>query len=303
MKAPKRLSQDAPAWIQLSVTVHRDAVDAVCEAMTATGASAATIEDGGDQPVFDIGQEDAVLWDRAQVTGLYPADSDAERVIGKIARRCGLTAVPPHRVTPVPDRDWERAWMERFQPIPFGERLWVVPSWIEPPDPLATNIVIDPGLAFGTGTHATTSMCLEWLAAHPPLGLEVVDYGCGSGILAIAAARLGAARVRAVDIDTRAIDVAADNAARNRVADVVRCGLPSLADGDGADLVMANILARPLIELADRISATVRPAGTLLLTGITHAQSAEVAAAYAPAFRFDAIRRGEWLLLAGARYT
>jgi ribosomal protein L11 methyltransferase len=244
-----------------------------------------------------------VLWDRALVTGLYPAGTETERVLDEIARRCGMAALPPHRATPLPDRDWERAWMERFQPIPFGERLWVVPSWIEPPDPQATNIVIDPGLAFGTGTHATTSMCLEWLAAHSPSGLEVIDYGCGSGILAIAAARLGAARVRAVDIDMRAIDVAADNAARNNVAEIVRCGPPSLADGEPADLVIANILARPLIELAGRISAIVRPAGTLLLTGITHAQRAEVAAAYAPAFRFDSVGRGEWLLLAGARAT
>jgi len=294
----------ATGWLQLMITVPRGAVDAVCEAMSATGASAATIEDGGDQPVFDTGQEHAVLWDTVRVTGLYPAHTPVDGTVIEIARRSALPATPPYDSQPVPDRDWERAWMGRFRPMRFGAGLWVVPSWHQPPDPQATNIVIDPGLAFGTGTHDTTAMCLEWLARHAPVGLDVIDYGCGSGILAIAAARLGAARVRAVDIDTRAVQVTADNAARNGVADVVQSGAPSLLDGGrGADLVMANILARPLIDLAARITAAVRPGGALLLTGINESQGGDVGRAYVPEFRFERVHRGDWLLLAGRRHA
>jgi ribosomal protein L11 methyltransferase len=198
------------------------------------------------------------------------------------------------------DQDWSETWRRDFHAMQFGSRLWVCPAHESPPDPNAVVVDMDPGLAFGTGTHATTAMCLEWLDVHPPEGLRVIDYGCGSGILAIAACKLGARDVTAVDIDPQAIQATQENARRNVVA--LRAVLPGELDAAPADLLLANILANPLIELAGVLKGLVKPGGCIVMTGILAEQAEAVMTAYHCSFVFDEpVRRDEWVLLVGRR--
>jgi len=186
----------------------------------------------------------------------------------------------------------------------FGANLWVVPSWLTPPEPDAANIILDPGMAFGTGTHATTAMCLEWLAAHPPRNLEVIDYGCGSGILAIAALKLGAAHALATDTDPQALTVSHENAERNQVTGRLALYLPdALPAQASADVLLANILAGPLVQLAPRLTALVRPGGRLILSGLLASQVAEVETAYATHFVFERRVHDGWAMLAAQKIT
>ena len=184
----------------------------------------------------------------------------------------------------------------------FGANLWVVPSWLTPPEPDAANVVLDPGMAFGTGTHATTAMCLEWLATHPPRDLEVIDYGCGSGILAIAALKLGAAHALGIDTDPQALTVSYENAERNQVIEQLVLCLPDAAPArSSADVLLANILAGPLVQLASRLTALVRPGGTLILSGLLANQAEEVEAAYAAHFAMERRVRDGWAMLVGRK--
>ncbi|MFQ5645052.1 MAG: 50S ribosomal protein L11 methyltransferase, partial [Thiogranum sp.] len=201
------------------------------------------------------------------------------------------------------DQDWERLWLERFQPMKFGERLWICPDGQRPPqDDAAILIDLDPGLAFGTGTHATTALCLEWLDRHAPRQQSVLDYGCGSGILAVAALKLGAAQVWGVDIDRQALWASGENAERNGVRAGLRTGLPGELPDQVFDLLLANILANPLIELAPRLAGLVRPDGWLVLSGILSAQADAVRAAYAPWFSLSGpVERDGWVRLHGKR--
>ncbi|MEW6692942.1 MAG: 50S ribosomal protein L11 methyltransferase, partial [Pseudomonadota bacterium] len=204
----------------------------------------------------------------------------------------------------VEDQDWERAWMDQFQPLRFGEKLWIVPSWIEAPDAEAVNILLDPGLAFGTGTHPTTALCLEWLDGADMAGKTVLDYGCGSGILAIAALKLGATDAWGIDIDPQALTATRDNAARNGIeASRLHTGLPGALPKDALfDVLLANILMGPLIELAPTLTGHVRPGGRLVLSGLLGEQAEEVMAAYAADFDFDppALKEG-WARLTALR--
>jgi ribosomal protein L11 methyltransferase len=260
-----------------------------------------SLEDAGDEPLFDTLQPEPPLWQVTRVTGLFPEGADAQEVATALARELHLPSPPELESDVLADQDWERAWMDRYVPLAFGHGLWIVPSWLAPPEPAAINIILDPGLAFGTGTHATTALCLEWLAAHPPRGLDVIDYGCGSGILAIAALKLGAHHALGTDIDPKALAVSRENAERNGVADRLALCLPAdLPAKTHAPLVIANILAAPLIGLAAEISALPAADGTLLLSGLLTEQGDEVVAHY-PGWRFERVARDGWLLLAGRR--
>jgi ribosomal protein L11 methyltransferase len=270
------------------------------DALFDLGARSVTLEDAADDPVLEPAPGATPLWPTVVVKALFDASADAGGIAAALAGR--LPGAPTPRVEVVADRAWEREWLRDFRPMRFGRRLWVCPGGMPAGDAEAIRIELDPGLAFGSGTHPTTALCLEWLDAQPLAGASVVDYGCGSGILAIAAARLGARRVRAVDIDPQALIATVENAARNGVADAIEATSdPTLAPAD-ADVLVANILAGPLVELAPHFAAAVAPAGRIALSGLLKEQADAVTAAYRPCFHIDPAReRAGWVLLGGHR--
>jgi ribosomal protein L11 methyltransferase len=293
---------------QLAVIVElpeRDA-DAFGDALLEAGALAVSVEDAdagtaAEQPIFgEPGTAPEAGWSRNVLRALVDADADPGALVAAAAAALGERAPPPFRVEAVPETDWVRATQAQFEPIRISTRLWIVPSWHTPPDPHALNIVLDPGLAFGTGSHPTTRLCLQWLEANVRGGESVLDYGCGSGILAIAAAKLGATDVAGIDIDHDALRAAQANAAVNEVSARfagARAPLPA-----PADLVVANILASPLKVLAPLLAAQTRPGGRIVLAGLLDAQAEEIATVYAPWFDMNVFDHAEgWAALEGTR--
>lgn len=287
-------------WRQISLTTPRENAEAVEDLLLQLGAVSVTLEDAADAPVLEPLPGETPLWPEVQVLGLFEETTDPARVDALLGER-GLRG---GRWMEVQDQDWERAWMDQFQPQRFGRRLWIVPSWLEAPHAEAVNILLDPGLAFGTGNHPTTALCLEWLDGAELQGKTVLDFGCGSGILAIAALKLGAIEALGVDIDPQALLATRDNAARNgieaaRLATMLPEDLPLERP---FDVLVANILMGPLIELAPRLTGHVRPGGELVLSGLLAAQAEEVMGAYAAGFDFDPPRiRDGWARLSGRR--
>ncbi len=294
-------------WTQLVFISTADQADALSERLEETAAAAITLQDAADQALFDVGQEAIELWDQTRVIALYDDKIDLDHVLRQLK---STGNIPPHEIVPLKEQDWERAWMSRFKPINFADRIWVCPSWETPPDPTAINLILDPGMAFGTGTHETTAMCLAWLAQNTTDLTDqcVIDYGCGSGILAIAAAKLGAQPVYAVDIEEQALISTAENAKTNAVRE------PLLIDGPDAfltrwnaadhlaDILIANILANPLIMLAPQLASYVKPAGRLILSGILREQTDMILNAYSEWFTFsEPLFENEWVLLAAIR--
>ena len=294
------------AWRALVVEIDAAAADALTDALLAHGAASASVEDAlagtpDEQPVFDEPNAgSAGTWARARIRALVAADADAGAVLAAAASDAGLSAAPRFAVEEVGDTDWVRASQAQFEPIRISARLWIVPSWHAAPDPGALNIELDPGLAFGTGSHPTTRLCLHWLEAHVRPDSSVLDYGCGSGILAIAALKLGARAAVGVDVDPAAVAAARGNAARNAVpAHFVGS---DVALAPPADLVVANILANPLIVLAPVLAAQCRPGGRIALAGILAPQSDAVAAAYAQWFAMAHYAADDgWVCLEGVR--
>ncbi|MEE4145498.1 MAG: 50S ribosomal protein L11 methyltransferase [Halieaceae bacterium] len=290
-------------WLQLRLDTRPDQVETLEQLMLATGAVAVTMEDNADQPVLEPGVGETPLWGQTRLTGLYPADTAMAEVLAGFPAH--LLREANQRVEILEDKDWEREWMQHYRPMPFGRRLWVCPSWLEPPDPDAVNLLLDPGLAFGTGTHPTTALCLGELDGMALDRASVVDYGCGSGILAVAALRLGAVRALGVDNDPQALVATRDNAGRNGVAvAALEVALPGAYDRESwsrsADLVIANILAGPLVELADTLLDFLKPGGTLLLSGLLQTQAGALCEHYAG--RVDLVVAGEregWVCLRG----
>jgi ribosomal protein L11 methyltransferase len=290
-------------WTEVWISVPRDESGAAEAALEALGALAITLEDDADQPVLEPGPGQTPLWPTVQMRGLFEDGVERAHIVA------GLQELPAARrpgnlhFRAVGDRDWTRAWMDRFRPMRFGERLWIVPGGMAPPDdPEAVAVRLDPGLAFGTGTHPTTALCLEWLDGQDVRGWHVVDYGCGSGILGIAAALEGAARVDAVDNDPQALTATRENAARNDVAARVHTFAPEAFDGAGADLVLANILAGPLVELAPRLLRILRPGGKLVLSGLLEEQAPMLVDAYREGLAdIHHARLDGWVRLDGVR--
>ena len=271
-------------WLQLRLDTDPAAAESLEDLMLTTGAVAVTLEDNADQPVLEPGVGETPLWQHIRLTGLYRADADMETVLDAFPSRLLLHA--NHRVEILEDKDWEREWMQHYRPMQFGTRLWVCPSWLEPPEPDAVNLLLDPGLAFGTGTHPTTDLCLCELDAMELAGVTAVDYGCGSGILAVAALKLGAALALGVDNDPQALVASLDNAQRNGLAaQRLPVALPEdvvLAEWQHrAEVVIANILAGPLMQLSDTLLQFLRPGGTLLLSGLLQTQADELCQHYA----------------------
>jgi len=296
------------AWRSLIVEVEASAVDALTEALLGVGALATSAEDALagtplEQPVFDepggAGQ-DPGRWTRTRITALVPATADPEVLLAIAAEQAGLSTRPPFTIEPVADRDWVQQSQSQFEPIRISARLWITPSWHEPPDPTAINVVLDPGRAFGSGSHPTTQLCLRWLERHVFAGARVLDYGCGSGILAVAAMKLGAGAAVGVDVDPDALAAARENASRNHVAVTWRAADMPL--DFRADLVLANILAHPLKLLAPLLANHCRRGGRIVLAGVLEAQADEVAASYAPWFDMSRFDVGEgWVAIDGVR--
>ena len=298
------MSSDA-AWQELHFTARKDQVEALEEWLFERGALSVTLEDQADQPLLEPGPGETPLWDAVRVVALFGGEQDLSPTLNAVP--VDLATGVPSASEPVADREWTRVWEDQFHPLQMGERLWICPSWTPPPDPDAVNIMLDPGLAFGTGTHPTTAMCLRALDGGIDPGMRVVDYGCGSGILGIAAARLGAIAVLAVDNDPQAITATRDNAARNQVPDTC---LSTVLTGDvvidawaeSAEWVVANILAGPLVSLAPQLTALMAPGGRLLLAGLLADQANEVIEAYAPTVGLKVVdQQDDWVLLAGTR--
>lgn len=293
-------------WIQLQIPADPDNADQLEDLLMEMGSDAVSMEDAADQPLYEPDPGTTPLWSRTTVTGLFESGRDIERLCADIRdawHQQTQQALPEIEVTLVEDKDWERAWMDDFQPLRFGERLWIVPSWHDAPDPDAANLMLDPGLAFGTGTHPTTALCLEWLDGQDAHGKQVIDYGCGSGILGLAALLLGADHVIGVDTDPQALEASRENARRNGVDDSkLDLFLPDDEPEAKADIMLANILAQPLIGLAPHLASRTRPGGDLVLSGILSSQARDVMAAYEPWFVMDEPeQREEWIRLTGRR--
>lgn len=293
------------SWLSVCLEVEEGLVEPLSEALLEAGAVSVDVTDAeagssGEQPLFgEPGAGAPAGWRRNRVCALLAADADPAAFVKAACARIGIAA-PAHDVQRVPERDWVRATQEQFAPIRISRRLWIVPSWHRAPDPEAINIVLDPGLAFGTGSHPTTRLCLRWLERVVRGGESVIDYGCGSGVLAIAALKLGAARATGIDIDEQALLAARRNAMQNQVDP----DFHGAAEGFGppAQIMVANILAHPLIVLAPALARLTRPGGRLALAGLLAPQAEEVRSAYRAWFDIGVEEEDEgWTLLSGIR--
>lgn len=296
-------------WRRVLVSLQAELADSFADAMLDSGALAASIEQDrsagqAEHALFGepgyIDDKGPSLWPDCLVDGLLPLEVDAKALMSAASALLKLREIPHYTEDIVADQDWVRATQSQFEPLHIASGLWIVPTWHTPPDLSAINIRLDPGQAFGTGSHPTTRLCLQWLAAHKPQG-HVLDYGCGSGILAIAARLLGAAKVVGVDLDPTAVTTAETNARENHVESCF--GLPDLPDAQGQfDVVIANILTRPLMALAPLLVARLAPGGHLVLSGILDRQIEEVANAYAFGLQLHRFgEQGEWACLTGQK--
>jgi len=292
-------------WQEWVLETHSDRVELLEDWFFAQGALAVSLEDNADEPLLEPGPGETPVWQNVKVTALFAGDFDLEPI--RAALPTDLLAENSRSdITALADRAWERVWMDEFSPIQMGPRLWICPSWTEPPDSAAINVYLDPGLAFGTGTHATTAMCLSALDDAISGGERVVDFGCGSGILAIAALRLGATSALGVDNDPQAITATRDNAERNHIdSSSIEVVLPDNAAigawANESDLVVANILAGPLLALADELMALMKPGGRLMLTGVLSEQAPELIERFIPVNLGVSETRDGWVLLTGQK--
>ncbi|WP_419686165.1 50S ribosomal protein L11 methyltransferase [Burkholderia theae] len=295
------------SYRELVVELAREHAEALSDALLELGALSVSVEDADadtpdEQPLF--GEPglvpDRTAWQHSRVVALLSADHEPAVLLAAAANEIGVTETPTFTVREVEEQDWVRLTQSQFEPIPIGERIWVVPSWHDAPDPDALVLELDPGLAFGTGSHPTTRLCMEWLEQSVKPGQSVLDYGCGSGILAILAKKCGANPVIGIDIDPQAVESARQNSERNRAE--VTYGLPDACPEGEFDIVVANILSNPLKLMASMLASKVKPGGRIALSGVLARQADEVAAVYARYVDIAVWREHEgWVCLAGTR--
>ncbi|WP_070969887.1 50S ribosomal protein L11 methyltransferase [Vibrio sonorensis] len=291
-------------WIQIKLNATNENAEQIGDMlMEDTGALSVTFLDAQDTPVFEPLPGETRLWGDTDILALYDAEVDTETTLAQIKASGLLSENFAYKVEQLEDKDWEREWMDNFHPMKFGERLWICPSWRDIPEPNAVNVMLDPGLAFGTGTHPTTALCLEWLEGIDLSGKTVIDFGCGSGILAIAAIKLGAEKVIGIDIDPQALLASKDNAQRNGVEDQLEVYLPQdQPENLTADVVVANILAGPLRELSSIIKGLVKENGQLAMSGVLDTQAEDVANYYRDELHIDPIiEQSEWCRISGLK--
>lgn len=286
-------------WLQIRVHTTPEHVPAFEDSLLECGSLVVTFEDVHDDPVYEPDLNTTPLWKHTRVTGLFDADADLEHIRQVIEHKAEQLEQKniDLKIEILEDKDWIREWMDSYHPIQFGQRLWVCPSWREVPDTNAVNLILDPGLAFGTGTHPTTALCLEWLDSVDCQDKSIIDYGCGSGILGIAGLLLGASSMIGIDIDPQAVEATQANAERNSIcADRYEVKLPPYDKDVEADIVVANILAGPLAELAETIAKLVKQDGLLALSGILESQAHSVVEAYKPWFKIESmVEKEEWV--------
>ena len=294
-------------WVQLTLSSSPGNSEFLEDMLLLCGAGAVSMLDGADQPVFEPIKGTTPLWQDTQVMGLFEADTDADALLDYLGNGWKATFAnapfPNYKLEILEDKDWERQWMDRFEPLKFGSRLWVCPSWKPVPDPMAVNLMLDPGLAFGTGSHPTTALCLQWIAEQDWQGKTVIDYGCGSGILAIGAMLMGAKRVLGVDNDTQALTATKDNAQRNGIAaQAIPVFLPENTPQEAVDVMLANILAGPLIDMAAHLAELTKVRGLITLSGILEQQADAVVKAYSPWFDMHTVAsKDEWVRIDGIK--
>ena len=289
------------AWIQFIFNSTSLGADSLSECLSDCGASAVTFEDNADQPIYEPEIGSTPLWKATNVVALFKADVNTLGILAQLTQLMAPIALPSYQIEAIEDKDWVREWMDNFHPMCFGEKLWICPSWHLPPKPDAINILLDPGLAFGTGTHPTTALCLNWLDQADLKDKTVIDYGCGSGILAIAAALLGAKKVIGVDTDPQALEATQANAERNNVQ--IATYLPQDCPNERADVILANILAGPLETLAPTLARLSSPNANIILSGILESQANRVIIHYQNSFTMQApAQKEEWIRLVGQRH-
>jgi len=291
-------------WLQLRLETTDEFSDDIGDSMMHLGALSVTLMDAKDVPILEPAPGETPLWNELTMMMLFDAKTNTKMILESWKNDPLSEHTQNAKFDQIEDKDWEREWMDRFEPMKFGQRLWICPSWKPIPDDNAVNVILDPGLAFGTGTHPTTALCLEWLDLIDVKGKTLIDYGCGSGILAIAAIKLGAAKVYAVDIDPQAILATKENAKRNQVFDErLEVDYPSLLEGVVADIVVANILAGPLVELAADISSHCKIDGQIALSGILDNQAETTRSAYLEWFEMlEPIYKEDWSRLSGIKF-
>lgn len=289
------------AWIQIRLNSTNECAEIVSDFLEELGSVSVTFMDSRDTPIFEPLPGETRLWGNTDVIALFDAETEMQPILNALRQSGLLEDDFACKIEQIEDKDWEREWMDNFHPMQFGKRLWICPSWREIPDPNAVNVMLDPGLAFGTGTHPTTALCLEWLDSLDLTGKTVIDFGCGSGILAIAALKLGATSAIGIDIDPQAILASRNNAEANGVADRLRLFLSDDKPADlKADVVVANILSGPLKELYPVIGRLLKPNGVLGLSGILETQAASVCEVYAQTFKLEpVVANEEWCLISG----
>lgn len=290
-------------WLQLVCFTQDQSVDAIENAMENANALSITLQDAFDTPVLEPLPGETPLWNDLIVTALFDHDTDLTEMSELLRANKQLWNIEKFLIETVEDQDWERVWMKDFHPMKFGENLWIYPSNHPVPDDKSTKILLDPGLAFGTGTHPTTALCLEWLDNNPPLGKTVIDYGCGSGVLALAAVKLGATKVIATDIDPQALIATQDNMLRNEIAEnLIPCFLPDSCPQQPVDLLMANILCGPLHELYPQFSALTRSGGQIVLSGLLGDQRDQILETYTSTFKdFEVKSLGDWIRISATK--
>jgi len=290
-------------WIQLRLNADEETAEKYSDWLSACGAQAVTFIDAKDTPIYEpLPGDEVTYWHNTVVMGLYDASHDMDKVLNYLRSIHPDKSEMKYKLEQLEDKDWEREWMDNFHPMKFGERLWICPSWRDVPEPDAVNVMLDPGLAFGTGTHPTTALCLQWLDSLDLKDKTVVDFGCGSGILSLAALKLGAKEVIGIDIDPQALQASKENAIRNNVEDRLSLYLPDNQPDIQADIVVANILAGPLKELAPIITNYVAPSGLLALSGILEEQATGLVDVYGQWCQMDPIEvKEEWVRLSGAK--
>jgi ribosomal protein L11 methyltransferase len=294
-------------WQQLKIQIIPEHVDFIEPQLLAAGAVSITYLDAEDQPVFQEELDSTPLWDSLVLCALFEEDTELGELLSWLGSNASIVNRASLEVEKIEDQAWERSWMDNFSAMQFGEKLWICPSWQEPPDPTATNIMLDPGLAFGSGSHATTALCLQWLATQDLQGKDIVDYGCGSGILAIAAALLGAQSVQGVDNDPQAVLATNDNCERNgllqgRVGTFLPEEYDSISTPESVDILLANILAAPLLSLASKFASLVKPHGSIVLSGLLAEQADAITEVYSEWFEMSAaVQREDWIRLSGIK--
>lgn len=291
------------AWQQIQFFAEQDTAEWLCDLLLGLGALSVTFEDTQDEPIYEPNPDTLQLWHHTTVIALLEESVCIPTFIQQLKSYYGLTSFPAFKTEMVADKNWEEVNKDQFKPTQFGSNLWICPSWCPIPDPQAINLLLDPGLAFGTGSHPTTTLCLKWLSKHPPKNKAVIDYGCGSGILAIAAMKLGASHLIAIDIHPQAVEATLANAQQNAIDfDHFQAGFPQHLHSEPVDLILANILLQPLITLAPTFHALLKPTGQLVVSGLLAEQFNTLMDTYGSRFTLvTKEQQEEWLLVSFLR--